>query len=78
MPIGVFVVYALGGGAWLRRARPEVYAGLGHGVLDPVLVWVTTLKTSRYEPGDPWDRSRVPDCSGPLGAAGCPPLSIVS
>jgi amino acid transporter len=35
VPIGAFVLIALGRGAWLQHARPEVYDGVGRGVPDP-------------------------------------------
>jgi amino acid transporter len=38
VPIGGAVVLAVGVGVWLRRVRPDVYAGIGRGVPDPATV----------------------------------------
>ena len=37
-PIGAAILTGLAGGGWLRHTRPDVYAGLGHGVPDPARV----------------------------------------
>lgn len=38
VPIGAAILAGLAAGGWLRHARPDVYAGLGHGVPDPARV----------------------------------------
>lgn len=38
VPVGAAVLGGAVAGAWLRRARPHVYAGIGHGAPDPKLV----------------------------------------
>jgi amino acid transporter len=37
-PVGSAILAGAGAGVWLRRARPQVYAGIGYGAPDPQLV----------------------------------------